>query len=110
MKVSLDIIRLSTKDGRTDTRRSKRSENRILTSTPQNRETVNPASIRNIPGKHLRIIQKGLIIFYSSDEEHEEIINAELSYHGNTYQFDKGPVNETGYSSEVDVAQENLFE
>jgi len=54
MKVSLEIIRLSTKDGRTGTGRSKSGEDRILTSTPQNRETDNPASIRNIHGKHSR--------------------------------------------------------
>jgi hypothetical protein len=54
MKVSTEIIRLSTKDGRTDTGRSKRGENRILTSTSENRENDNPAPIRNIQGKHLR--------------------------------------------------------
>jgi len=45
MKVSLETIRLSTKDGRTDTGRSKRGENTIITSRPQNRETDNTAPI-----------------------------------------------------------------
>jgi len=45
MKVSFEVIRFSTKDGRTDNGRSKRGENTILTSTPQNRETDNPAPI-----------------------------------------------------------------
>jgi hypothetical protein len=54
MEVSLEIIRLSTEDGRTYTGRSKCGEYRILTSTPQNRETDKPASIRNIQEKQLR--------------------------------------------------------
>jgi hypothetical protein len=43
-KVSVEITRLSTKGGRTDTGRSKRCENRILTNTSQNRETDTPPS------------------------------------------------------------------
>jgi len=54
--------------------------------------------------------QKRLIIVYSYDEEHEVIILAELSYHDNPDQFDKATANEADDSSEVDVAQENLFE
>jgi len=50
MKVSLEIIRLSTKAGRTDTGKNKRGGNRILTSTPQDRKTDNPACIKNIQG------------------------------------------------------------
>lgn len=53
---------------------------------------------------------KRLIIVYSYDEEHKEIILAELNYHDNADQFDKATANETDDSSEVDVAQENLFE
>jgi hypothetical protein len=43
MKVSLEIIRLSSKAGRN-----------ILNSTPQNSETDNPVPTRNTEGKHLR--------------------------------------------------------
>jgi hypothetical protein len=69
IKVSLEIIRLSTKDGRTDTVRSKRGEKRIPTSTSQNRETGKSSTYKKYSGKTLekRTVQKRLIIVYFSD-------------------------------------------